>query len=56
MSVVEAETEYRWLDAAKIYEENLKSKSLDSSCAAELWQQIGFCYSMASRQAEDFSN
>jgi KaiC/GvpD/RAD55 family RecA-like ATPase len=55
MSVVEAETEYRWLDAAKIYEENLKSKSLDSSCAAELWQQIGFCYSMASRQAEDFS-
>lgn len=55
MSVVKAETEYRWLDAAKFYEENLKSKSLDPVCAAELWQKIGFCYSMASRQAEDFS-
>jgi KaiC/GvpD/RAD55 family RecA-like ATPase len=55
MSVVEAETEYRWLDAAKSYEENLKSKSVDSIFAAELWQKIGFCYSLASRQVEDLS-
>ncbi len=55
MSVVEAETEYRWLDAAKSYEENLKSQSVDPICAAELWQKIGFCYSLASRQVMDLS-
>jgi hypothetical protein len=48
-----AEIEYRWLDAAESYERDLDSKLEKGSSAAEYWQRIGFCYSLASRQAED---
>ncbi len=55
MDASQAETEYRWLDAAKSYEQTLHSKSRldDVSFAAESWQRIGFCYDLASRQAKD---
>src|SRR3990170_6447352 len=53
MDVNPAETEYRWLDAAKSYEQTLHSRSDDISFAAESWDRIGFCYSLASRQTKD---
>src|SRR3972149_10087302 len=49
MEIDLAEREYRWLDAAKAYEQALQSKP-DS--AAELWARIGFCYQRASNQTE----
>ena len=53
MDVNQAELEYRWLDAAKSYEQTLRSISGDVSFTAESWQRIGFCYSLASRQSKD---
>ena len=44
---------YRWVEAAKVYEEILRSESRANRTAAEMWQRIGFSYSRASRQAED---
>ena len=53
MDVNKAEKEYRWLDAAKFYQELLSSKQADPVFAAESWQKIGFCYILASNQAQD---
>ena len=53
MNVNEAEEEYRWLDAAKSYEKISRSKSNSLGFKAKSWQKIGFCYSLASNQAED---
>src|SRR4030042_4235300 len=53
MDVNEAEKEYRWLDAARSYEKILSSKSNNLRFTAESWQKIGFCYGLASNQAED---
>lgn len=49
----QAEAEYRWLEAAKSYEEGLRSTSANDLSAAESWAKIGFCYELASRQAKD---
>ena len=53
MDVNKAEKEYRWLDAAKSYQELLSSKQADPMFAAKSWQEIGFCYVLASNQAKD---
>jgi KaiC/GvpD/RAD55 family RecA-like ATPase len=49
----EEEEKYDWLEAAKSYEEALKSESATISFAADTWERLGFCYSRASTQAED---
>jgi len=48
----EQERKYDWLEAAKSYEQALRSKSMTTSSVAETWQRVGFCYSRASRQVE----
>jgi KaiC/GvpD/RAD55 family RecA-like ATPase len=50
----EVSTDFNWLDAAKSNEEKLNSKSDNGISTAELFQELGFCYSLASRQAEEF--
>jgi KaiC/GvpD/RAD55 family RecA-like ATPase len=51
MEITEEETEYKWLEAAKLYEQDLKSDSATGTTTAECWQKIGFFYELASRQA-----
>ena len=46
-----AETEYKWVEAAKLYEQSLQPDSATGIPAAECWQRIGYCYDLASRQA-----
>jgi uncharacterized repeat protein (TIGR01451 family) len=53
MEAIKAEAEYRWLDAAKAYEQSLQTMSLENSSVAECWRKIGFCLERASRQARD---
>ena len=56
MDIAKAEAEYKWLDAAKLYEQ---SASVGDSSAPDSWRRIGFCYELASRQAknaEDFTS
>jgi KaiC/GvpD/RAD55 family RecA-like ATPase len=53
MDANQAETKYRWLDAAVSHEQALRSKRNEIPFAARTWQRIGFCYSLASRQAND---
>ncbi len=60
MPTSEEETQYRWLEAAKSYEQVLQSE-LSATCfsAANYWQRIGHCYDLASRQAstiDDFKS
>ncbi|MGD8507091.1 MAG: hypothetical protein PVF15_10570, partial [Candidatus Bathyarchaeota archaeon] len=50
------EREHNWLEAAKSYEQALRSGSLATPLAAETWERIGFCYRRASTQAEDLEN
>ncbi len=45
--------EYRWLDAAKTYEQSLGSAKENVALAAPTLERIGFCYELASRQAND---
>ena len=53
MDVCQEETEYKWFEAAKFYEQKLKFESPSWILAAESWQKIGFCYDLASSQAKD---
>jgi KaiC/GvpD/RAD55 family RecA-like ATPase len=50
------EKEYKWLEAAESYLKELNSSSktgaLTPSFEPEVWERIGFCYSLASRQAK----
>jgi len=46
------EKNYEWLEAAESYEQALQSKSKTVS-PAEIWEKIGFCYNLASRQTEN---
>ncbi len=50
------EKEYKWLEAARSYEESLRLKSETVIFLAEIWQRIGLCYSLASRQTEDIED
>jgi len=52
MDVCQEETEYKWFEAARFYEQKLKSEDSSGIVAAESWQKIGFCYDLASRQAK----
>jgi KaiC/GvpD/RAD55 family RecA-like ATPase len=56
MHVKREETEYKWLEAAKSYEQTLQSGSATGSSAAEDWQKIGYCYELASRQATNIDD
>jgi KaiC/GvpD/RAD55 family RecA-like ATPase len=50
------EREYQWLAAAESYLEELSSGTTTGDFArseeAKIWERIGFCYSLASRQTE----
>jgi KaiC/GvpD/RAD55 family RecA-like ATPase len=50
------ELEFRWLEAAKIYEKAVNSFKDSSLNAAQAWQRIGNCYDFASRQATDLED
>lgn len=52
MEINREESEYKWLEAAKSYEQELSSKPEITPSSAEYWYRIGYCYSLASRQAE----
>ena len=47
------EAEYKWFEAARLYEQELESESPSGIATAESWQKIGFCYDLASRQAKN---
>ncbi len=53
MNISQDELDFKWLEAAKSYEENSISSKDRGSTLAQSWQRIGFCYSLASRQARD---
>jgi len=46
------ESEYKWIEAAKLYEQKLASSLEDSSSVAKFLERVGYCYFMASRQAD----
>jgi KaiC/GvpD/RAD55 family RecA-like ATPase/tetratricopeptide (TPR) repeat protein len=46
------EKKFSWLEATKSYEEAVNSGSMSQPILAETWERIGFCYDLASRQAE----
>ena len=52
MDVCQEEIEFKWLDAAKKYEQELESKAESGCVAGESWQRIGKCYD-ASRQVNN---
>ncbi len=52
MGVIEAEKENRWLEAAKSHEQELDSQTSNASKAGS-YERIGFCYNLASRQADN---
>jgi tetratricopeptide (TPR) repeat protein/KaiC/GvpD/RAD55 family RecA-like ATPase len=59
MDFNQAEKEYRWLDAAKFYEQTLHSRLDSGQLAAETWEKIGSCYLLSSKQAksvDEFKN
>jgi KaiC/GvpD/RAD55 family RecA-like ATPase len=49
----EYEKQYKWLEAAEIYEQLASAQSATPAIAAETWRQAGFCYHLASRQTSD---
>ncbi|TRO51211.1 hypothetical protein E2P61_06690, partial [Candidatus Bathyarchaeota archaeon] len=53
MDISQYESEYKWLEAAKSYEEMILSSQDKEFSFAQSWQRIGLCYSYASRQARD---
>jgi len=48
----EQEKRYDWLAAANSYQQALHADSAMISSAWEIWERIGFCYQLASRQTE----
>ena len=53
MDVCQEEIEFKWLDAAKKYEQELESQPESGVLAGESWQRIGKCYDLASRQVNN---
>lgn len=53
MDASQDEKQYKWFEAAKSYEQTLRSSSVTGSTTADSWQKMGFCYDLASRQATD---
>ncbi|MGD0405951.1 MAG: hypothetical protein ABSB10_04795 [Candidatus Bathyarchaeia archaeon] len=56
MDISREEMEYKWVEAAKSYEQTLQSGLATVSSPAEYWQKIGYCYDLASRQAASFDD
>ncbi|TRO44501.1 hypothetical protein E2P30_02025, partial [Candidatus Bathyarchaeota archaeon] len=57
MDISQDELEFKWLAAAESYEASILFSKDRGTPLAESWQKIGFCYSLASKQAreqEDF--
>jgi tetratricopeptide (TPR) repeat protein len=48
----EQEKKYGWLEATRLYEQAVNSGSMGPSALVETLERIGFCYDLASRQAE----
>jgi uncharacterized repeat protein (TIGR01451 family) len=58
LDVSSEERTYKWLEAAKEYENQVSNTSLEPN-EGKVWQKIGYCYDFASRQAkntDDFKN
>jgi len=53
MDVSREEMQFKWFQAAKLYEETAKSNLARGSSTAGLWEKIGYCYDLASRQAKN---
>jgi KaiC/GvpD/RAD55 family RecA-like ATPase len=53
MDFSQNEKDYKWFEAAKSYEQILRSISLPDLSAEECWLRIGYCYDLASRQTKD---
>jgi len=53
MDFSQNEKEYKWLEAAKSYEQILQFNSFSPSSAGDYWRRIGYCYDLASRQTND---
>lgn len=51
INAVQAEKEYKWFQAAKFHKQELNSQ-IDNTKIAKIWQRIGFCYNLASRQTD----
>ena len=49
----EHERKFEWLEASKSYGQALESRLEPVFFAPEIWERMGFCYGLASRQAED---
>ncbi|MCW4055837.1 MAG: hypothetical protein NWE82_03530, partial [Candidatus Bathyarchaeota archaeon] len=47
------ENEFRWLEAAKSYEQSQDSKTANGPLRGETWEKTAFCYRRASTQAGD---
>ncbi len=50
----EYEKQYKWLEAAEIYEQLASIQSATPVIAAETWRHAGFCYHLASRQTSEY--
>ncbi|HIJ07815.1 TPA: hypothetical protein HA274_00445, partial [Candidatus Bathyarchaeota archaeon] len=53
MNANQQEQEFKWLEAAKTYEQEIELKDEQDLTVPELWERVGACYGMASRQAQD---
>ncbi|MCW4031506.1 MAG: hypothetical protein NWE80_03985, partial [Candidatus Bathyarchaeota archaeon] len=53
MKISQNELEFKWFEAAKTYEEIIKSSKSSDLNLAQSFQKIGYCYRYASRQARD---
>jgi KaiC/GvpD/RAD55 family RecA-like ATPase len=49
----EYEKQYKWLEAAELYEQLASTQSGTSDIAAKTWHRAGFCFHLASRQTSD---
>jgi len=55
MEVSRHESEFRWFEAAKTYEQIIKATLPEGATAADLFHRIAHCYDLASRQSENTS-
>ena len=53
MDLCEEEFQYKWIEAAKICEQDLNVELKSTISIAKQWQRIGLCYTFASRQANN---
>jgi KaiC/GvpD/RAD55 family RecA-like ATPase len=56
MEISQDEKDFKWLEAAKSYEEALGSLKDSGLHAAESWQRIAVCYNFASKQTPDLED